>query len=61
MLVNQSILVLYNDEVHDISNIILKDCQEHDEDHFETVPTAKLIEIFKQVKISIKTEFSVYK
>ena len=49
MLINQAILILYNDEVHDISQIIVKDCKELDEENTGHVPTSNLIEIFKKV------------
>jgi len=50
MLVNQAVMILYNDEIHDLSQIIVKDCKEIDEDQMNTVPTSKLMEIFKNVK-----------
>jgi len=43
-------MILYNDEIHDLSQIIVKDCLEIDEDQIKTVPTPKLLEIFKNVK-----------
>ena len=49
MLVNQAILILYNDEIHDLAQIIVKDCKELDEEGLDHVPTSKLIEIFQKV------------
>jgi len=48
MLVNQAILVLYNDEIHDLAAIIIKDCKEIDEDNFGVVPTERVLEVFKK-------------
>lgn len=48
MMVNQAVLVLFNDEIHDLTNILTKDCKEIDEDQFGTIPTAKIMEIFKK-------------
>lgn len=49
MLVNQAILILYNDEVHDLANMLVKDCKEIDENSYGTIPTAKILEVFKKV------------
>lgn len=49
MFVNQAIMVLYNDEIHDLCKILVKDCKEIDDDQYGKIQTDQLVEIFKQV------------
>jgi len=48
MVINQAVMILFNDEIHDLSQIIVKDCKELDEDTVETVATPQILEIFKK-------------
>lgn len=49
MLINQSVLILYNDEIHDLSQILVKDCKELDEGETFIISTPQVIEVFKKV------------
>ena len=48
MVINQAVMILYNDEIHDLSQIIVKDCKEIDEDQEGVIPTSEIYEIFKK-------------